>query len=287
VDISDFTRMTVDVEAGVATITFNRPDLRNVWAGPTSLEYRWALHWCHSNPDVRVVVVTGERDFCVGADMKMLDDIGQAGGSYEVRRRTVPDYPASTPAQFRHNHFYPLTISTPVIAAIEGGCAGAGFLVASYADFRFADPAARIASSFAGLGLPAEYGIGWLLPRMVGVARAAQLLYSPEPIGAERAAELGWVQQVSQPGDVVAEAVRYGRSLASGSSAESLRMMKRQLFVDSAFDYGESYRTSVEEMNSALGGSDFKVGLRAARNKVRPDFLAPGRSADGVKRPAE
>jgi enoyl-CoA hydratase/carnithine racemase len=281
VDISDFTRMSVEVEAGVATITFNRPELRNAWAGPTSLEYRWALHWCHSNPDVRVVVLTGERDFCVGADTNMLDGIGEADGSYEVKRQPLPDFPASTPPQFRHNHFYPLTVSTPIIAAISGGCAGAGFLVASYADIRFADPGARIASSFAGLGLPAEYGVGWLLPRIVGLARAAQLLYSPGSISAERAAELGWIQQISKPGDVVAEAVHYGRALASGSSAESLRMMKRQIFIDSVFDYSESYRTSVDEMNAALRGPDFKAGLRATRNKERPNFLLAPPLADG------
>ena len=93
--------MKVEVDAGVATITFNRPELRNVWAGPTSLEYRWALHWCHTNPDVRVVVVTGERDFCVGADTKMLDGIGQTGGTYEVKRQALPDFPSWTPAQLR------------------------------------------------------------------------------------------------------------------------------------------------------------------------------------------
>lgn len=279
--------MKVEVDAGVATITFNRPELRNVWAGPTSLEYRWALHWCHTNPDVRVVVVTGERDFCVGADTKMLDGIGQTGGTYEVKRQALPDFPPWTPAQLRHNHFYPLTISTPVIAAICGGCAGAGFLIASYADIRFADAEAKIASAFAGMGLPAEYGIGWLLPRIVGMAKAAQLLYSPELISAQRAAELGWVQQVSEPGEVVVDAVRYGQALAAGSSAESLRMMKRQIFIDSIFDYDDAYRTSVSEMNAALSGPDFRAGVRAARNRERPNFLAPSDAVDGENAPVE
>ena len=149
-----------------------------------------------------------------------------------------------------------------MIAAICGGCAGAGFLIASYADIRFADAEAKIASAFAGMGLPAEYGIGWLLPRIVGVAKAAQLLYSPKLISAERAADFGWVQQVSEPGEVVADAVRYGRALAAGSSAESLRMMKRQIFIDSIFDYDVAYRTSVSEMNAALTGPDFRVGVQ-------------------------
>jgi enoyl-CoA hydratase/carnithine racemase len=197
---TEFTRMRMDFADGVATVTLSRPDIRNAWAGRTAVEYRWALHHCDIDPHVRVVVVTGEQDFCVGADHTLLDDIGENDGSYDVDRAPLPDYPDHTPPQMRRNHFYPLTLSVPVIAAISGGCAGAGFLVASYADMRFADSDAKIASSFASLGLPAEYGLGWLLPRIVGSANAAQLLYSPGPISGARAAEMGWVQQVCTPG---------------------------------------------------------------------------------------
>jgi enoyl-CoA hydratase/carnithine racemase len=274
VEISEFTRMRVDVDAGVATITLNRPDLRNAWAAPTSLEYRWALHWCHVDPDVRAVVVTGEKDFCVGADSGLLGSIGNNGGGYDVKRQGLPDFPPGTPPQLRHNHAFPLTLSTPVIAAISGGCAGAGFVVATYADIRFADEQSKIATAFAGMGLPAEYGIGWLLPRIVGFANTAQLLYSPEPMSAERAAELGWIQRVSKPGEVVADAVRYARSLASGSSAQSLRMMKRQIFVDSMLEFTDAYKRSVSDMDDALGSADFREGVRALRAKERPKFLS-------------
>lgn len=270
---TEFTRMTVTVDAGVATITLNRPDLRNVWAGATSLEYRWALHWCHADPDIRVVVVTGEQDFCVGADVGMLDSIGDNAGQYRVHRVELPDFPAGTPPQWRHNHFYPLTIATPVIAAISGGCAGAGFLLASYADIRFADAEARIATSFAGLGLPAEYGIGWMLPKIVGAANAAQLLYSPAPISADTAASLGWVQRVCPAGEVLTDAVGYARMLASGSSADSLRMMKRQIFLEALSDVGAAYTASVADMNTALRGKDFQRGVKAFRAGRKPDFL--------------
>jgi enoyl-CoA hydratase/carnithine racemase len=270
----EFTRMRLSTDLGVATITLNRPERRNAWGGRTAVEYRWALHWCHTNPEVRAAVITGEGDFCVGADSAALDDIGDNGGAYEVDRVDLPDFPAETPEHLRRNHFYPLAVSVPVIAAISGGCAGAGFLVASYADIRFADRQAKVATAFAGLGLPAEYGLGWLLPRIVGVANAAQLLYSPDPITAARAADLGWVQRVCEPGEVVADAVAYARGLASGSSAESLRMMKRQLFIDSALGFDDAYRASVHDMNTALASADFREGVRALRAKRRPDFLA-------------
>jgi enoyl-CoA hydratase/carnithine racemase len=271
---AEFTEMDLVAAAGVATITLNRPQRRNAWGGRTALEYRWALHWCHTNPDVRVVVLAGEQDFCVGADSGLLDSIGENGGGYQVDRADLPEFPADTPPGMRRNHFYPLAISTPVIAAICGGCAGAGFLLASYADIRFADADARIASSFAGLGLPAEYGIGWLLPRVVGLPNAAQLLYSPGAISAARAAALGWVQRVSEPGEVLADAVGYARGLASGSSAQSLRMMKRQLFIDSTLEFDQAYRLSVNDMNTALQTQDFRYGVRAIKGKGTPNFLA-------------
>jgi enoyl-CoA hydratase/carnithine racemase len=270
----EFTRMTLTAEAGVATITLNRPDRRNAWAGSTAVEYRWALHRCHTDPAIRAVVLTGEKDFCVGADSGMLDSIGAAGGGYTVDKVELPDYPDGTPDALRHNHSYPLTVSVPVIAAITGGCAGAGFVVATYADIRFADANAKIATSFAGLGLPAEYGIGWLLPRMLGTANAAELLYTPGSITAERARELGWVQRVCEPGEVVDSAVDYARQLATGSSAESLRVMKRQIFVDSTLGFDEAYRRSVADMNDALRTPDFKEGVRALQEKRKPNFLA-------------
>jgi len=270
---TDFTRMRLSVDQGVATITLSVPERRNAWAGRTAAEYRWALHWCHHNPDVRVVVLTGEKDFCVGADAGLLDSIGDNNGAYSIDRATLPDFPAETPAHMRRNHFYPLTVSVPVIAAICGGCAGAGFLVASYADMRFADSDAKIASSFAALGLPAEYGLGWLLPRMVSFGNAAELLYSPTAISAARAAELGWLQRVTPPGQVVAEVIAYARALARGSSAESLRMMKRQLFIDSALEFDEAYKKSVNDMNTALTTADFRQGVRALRGKHSPNFL--------------
>src|SRR5258708_29529070 len=121
----------------------------------------------------------------------------------------------------RLNHMYGPAVSVPIIAAITGGCAGAGFLVASYADIRFGDSDARIATAFAGLGLPAEYGLGGVLPRMVGTANAAQLLYSPAPLSAQRAAELGWLQHVCPSGEAATEAMSYAEALAPGSAAES------------------------------------------------------------------
>jgi enoyl-CoA hydratase/carnithine racemase len=274
VDIEDFTEITVDVEAGVALVTLNRPDRRNAWSGRMAVEYRWALHHAHTRTDVRVVVVTGAGgDFCVGADSRTLGSISSGGGAYAREKLPLPPYPDGTPEEMRRNHAYPLAVSTPVIAAIDGACAGAGFVVATYADLRFASHGSRITTSFAKLGLPAEYGMGWLLPRMVGIPNALQLLYAADVLDAPEAARLGWVQQCHEPAELLERTLTLARSLARGSSGESMRMMKRQVFSDAAGGFGEAYTRSVDDMNAALRHPDMKEGLAALRDRRPTDFL--------------
>lgn len=274
-DFHRFEHLDYDTADGVAVITLNRPERRNAWSAPMSVEYRWALHHAHCDPAVRVVVLTGAgNDFCVGADVGALDEVSEAGGSYATERTAPPPYPEGTPPQFQHDHAAAMTLSTPVIAAINGACAGAGFVLATYADLRWASATAKIATSFARLGLPAEHGIGWVLPRIMGTARALELLYDPVPRTAEEAQQLGYVQRVVPDDQLRTEVIAYARRLARHSSAESLRMMKRAVLIDAAGDLDSAYRRSVADMNIALAGSDFRVGLAAAKAKKPPDFLA-------------
>jgi enoyl-CoA hydratase/carnithine racemase len=271
-------RYEVEVDQGVALVTLAGSDGRgrNAWSGPMSVEYRWALHHAHEDPDVRVVVVTGSGDtFCVGADTRALDQIGGTGGSYDRETATLPPYPDGTPDGFRHNHTAPLTLSTHVICVINGSCAGAGFVLATYADFRWARSGAKIATSFASFGLPAEYGIGWMLPRIIGTARALELLYEPGPRTAEELQAVGFIQRVL-PGDVVLEdALSFARRLARHSSPNSLRAIKRAVLIDADGDFDTAYRRSVVDMDAALRASDFKTGVAAARSGTRPEFLRP------------
>ncbi len=147
------------------------------------------------------------------------------------------------------------------------------FVLATYCDLRFAATDAKITSSFARLGLPAEYGMGWLLPRMVGIPNAAQLLYTAEVCDGERARELGWVQRVHPADEVLDAATAFARDLARGSSGESLRMMKRQIMVDAWGPFDEAYTRSVEDMNAALRHPDMKEGLAALKDRRPPNFL--------------
>jgi enoyl-CoA hydratase/carnithine racemase len=273
VNIGDFTELRYEVSSGVAVVTLNRADRKNAWSGPMALEYRWALHHAHVDPAVRVVVVTGAGDhFCVGADAGALDAISGDGG-YARSAGELPPWPDGTPSGWRHNHTFPLTISTPVIAALRGICAGAGVVLATYADMRFAASGARIATSFSKLGLPAEYGTGWMLARIMGVANAALFCYDGRPVSGSEAAQLGFVQRVVPDEELFSVTLEYARRLAGQSSGESLRVMKRQLFLDAAGDLDTAYRRSVADMDAALGHADFKEGLAALRERRPARFL--------------
>ena len=269
----EFTDLGYEVADGVGIVTLNRPDRRNAWSGRMAVEYRWALHHAHTDPGVRVVVLTGAGEhFCVGADAGELAGM-PGGGRYQRETAELPPWPDDAPEGFRFNHTFALTISTPVIAALHGICAGAGIVVAAYADLRFAATGARIATSFARLGLPAEYGTGWILPRIMGVANAAQFLYSGGPISTEEAHRLGFVQRVIPDAELVGTTVDYARHLARESSPQALSAMKRALFIDAAGDLETGYRRSVEDMNAAIGSADFKAGLAAFRERRAPNFL--------------
>ena len=195
--LSEFDKITYEVNRGVALVTLNNPARRNAWGGRMSVEYRWALYHAHTDDSVRVVVVTGiGDDFCVGADTSELSTIESAGGAYQKVQLELPPYPETAPEAFRRNHAYPWCIEKPVIAAVNGRCAGVGFIVASYADLRFGARNSVLKTAFSKLGLPAEYGLGWILPRIMGKANAMQILLEGDKFSGEEGLRLGWLQKL-------------------------------------------------------------------------------------------
>jgi enoyl-CoA hydratase/carnithine racemase len=270
----EFAELCYRVDGGVAIITLNRPEQRNAWNGAMAVEYRWALHHAHVDPAVRVVILAGEGpDFCVGANRGLLGDISADGGTYTRGSAELPPYPEGTPDWLRHNHCAPLAISAPVIAVVSGACAGAGFVLATYADLRWVADDARITSAFARLGLPAEYGTAWLLARQVGLPNAMRLLYDPDVIDGDAARRLGWAQWTGRTDRILGDAVSYARRLAQHSSAQSLQTMKRALVVDAAGGLDDAYRASVRDMDAALRHPDFRRGLEAGATRSLPSFL--------------
>jgi enoyl-CoA hydratase/carnithine racemase len=272
----DLLQTRLEVTDGVAVIELRNEGRRNAWNGRMAGEYRWLLHHCDERPDVRAVVVVGHgTDFCVGADFRELESVGESA-SYE-RSREIPPAPFAerVDESLRRNHFYPLTLGVPVVAAIEGGCAGAGFVVSTYADLRVVEAKARVSSSFAGLGLPAEYGIGWMLPRMMGTAQATAILLDSGPHSGSDVHRMGWAQYLTKDtGSARARAVELAARIARDSAPSSVAMMKRQLYVDAWRDASEAYSRSVSDMDAAVGSADFRRSVAARRKGERVDFRA-------------
>lgn len=173
-----------DVNGHVATVWLHRPLRHNAWTGRMHFEYRWIMAALDSDPAVRAVIVTGTPPaFCVGGDSDALAAHAERG-SYDTGLGAAgSDGAVATPGfgirpGFDHDFAFQYNLRFPVIAAVNGACAGIGLALSLFCDLRFAAATARMTTAAPKLGLPAEYGTSWVLPRLVGVTRAADLLLS-------------------------------------------------------------------------------------------------------------
>ena len=262
--------MRYDFNDGIATITLNRPHRLNAWTGRMHTEYRWAIQRAEEDPEVRVVVVTGEgRGFCAGADAAALDGHVEKGG-YDPG--TPPDI--ATPGygvrpEFDHDFAFHFGLTKPVIAAINGPAAGVGFVLACYCDLRFAAAGAKLTTSHGKLHLPAEYGLSWLLPRIIGLGRANDLLLSSRVVLAEEAYAMGLVNRVVPGPQLLDETYTYASELARLVSPGSLRATKRQVYTDQHRDVGAAVVESQALMRQMMTEPAFAEGV-AALNEKRP-----------------
>lgn len=252
-----------DVQDGVAVITFNRPERLNAWIPELQTRYFDLLEQCAERADVRAIVLTGAgRGFCAGADMEALAQL--AGGEGEGDD-AAPD---SRPVTFA------LGIPKPVIAAINGPCAGLGLVHAVMCDLRFAAENAKITTAFTRRGLVAEHGISWMLPRLVGPAKALDLLLSGRVVLGREAAELGLVNFAFEGERLMEETLAYARMLATECSPSSMAKIKRQVYGD----YERSLAESLEQANELMGQSftdpDFAEGVRSFMERRTPNFAA-------------
>ncbi|HEX6031174.1 MAG TPA: enoyl-CoA hydratase-related protein, partial [Tepidiformaceae bacterium] len=161
----------------IATITLARPHRMNAWTGRMHTEYRWCVAQAEDDPDVGAMVVTGEgRAFCAGADAAALEGHVEKGGYDPGTPAEMANPGYGVRPEFDANFAFHFGLRKPVIAAINGPAAGVGLVLACYADVRFAAAGAKLTTAHGKLGLPAEYGLSWLLPRLVGASQAAELL---------------------------------------------------------------------------------------------------------------
>ncbi|MBX7255327.1 MAG: enoyl-CoA hydratase [Candidatus Hydrogenedentes bacterium] len=273
-----YAEIIYEVSDNIATVTLNRPDKLNAWTFKMESEYKQALAEAERDDAVRVIVVTGAgRGFCAGADMGLLSSVmsGEVDTS-ELEAGTVSFGGGQTvPEDFRKQYSFPPSVSKPIIAAVNGPAVGIGLVHALYCDMRFASDVARFGTAFAQRGLIAEHGISWLLPRIVGIDNALDLLYSARMIDAEEALRMRLVTRVVPHDDLLPTVRAYATQLATLSSPRSMRVIKRQVWGAMLTNLGDAVDSAVNEMMESFGSEDFREGVLAFMEKRPPQF--PGK----------
>lgn len=236
-------------------------------------QYRWCLDQADRDPAVRAIVVTGNGDrFSVGGDSQALESHADKG-TYDNGVTADPATPGyGVQPEFDHPFACHYGLTKPVIAAINGAAAGIGFALACFADLRFATPGAKMTTAHGKLGLPPEYGLSWVLPRLVGLGRGLDLLLSSRVIQAEEALAWGLVNQIHPAEDLLDATVAYAEQLASSVSAGALRASRHMTYVDLHRDVGGSIVESVKRMTEMMGGEEYREGVAALVEKRPPNF---------------
>src|SRR5262245_23181738 len=249
-----YEQILYEIADHLATLTLNRPGRLNAWTPVMEIEVRDALTRADADGSVRVIVLTGAgRGFWAGADMQNLDAIA---GDQEVVRELEQRLTAGVGnakradirSDFQKSYSYFPAISKPIIAALNGPTVGLGFVIALYCDLRFASDQAKLGTAFSRRGLIAEHGISWLLPRLIGVANALDLLYSARLIDAAEALRIGLVSRVFPRADFLKDVRTYASELATKVSPRSLRVIKQQVYNSMFQTLGEA----IDEANTQM-----------------------------------
>lgn len=250
--------VTTAVADGIMTITLNRPDRGNAWNGAVTAGYFGALEQAARSAEVRAIIVTGAgKAFCVGGDGGELANVADEGSA-----KSSVDLP----------FWFPLSVAKPIIAAVNGACFGIGMQQALFCDIRFVSEDAKFSTAYARRGLVAEFGMSWMLPRLVGPGHAMDLLLSARLVRAQEAAAMGLANRVAPAGDLLAEATDYARQLVSLCSPWSMQAVKRQCYTDLMGSVFDSYGQSEDLLAEAVQQDDFKEGIASWQQNRAPAF---------------
>jgi len=259
------------VDGGIATITLHRPERMNAWTGRMHTEYRHCLGLAERDDAVRAIVVTGAgRGFCVGGDADALQGHVKKGGYDPGTPANLARPGYGTAPEFDASFAFHFGLSKPVIAAINGPAAGVGLALACFADLRFAAAGIKMTTAHGKLNLPAEYGLSWLLPRMIGLTRANELLLTSRAFLSEEALAFGLLNAVHPMETLLTETYAFARNLIATVSPNSLRQTRWQVYRDLHRDVGASVRDSEALLNAMMREPDYAEGVAAFTQKRAP-----------------
>ena len=261
---------------GVATVRLHRPGRGNSWTKRMNQEYRWVMAEAERDPAVRVIVLTGTgQQFCVGADMKALDTYTDGRTDYVESLQgdefATPGY--GVHPEFDHDVIWQWGIRKPIICAVNGACAGMGLALAAFSDLRYAVEGAKFTTATARLGMPAEYGLAWLLPKMLGLTNAADILITGRVFLAEEAHRMGLLNGVFAQPEFETKIAAIASGMATTVSPLAAAATKLQMYGElMTLQGGQAIEASKALIGAMMKAPDFAEGVAAHQQRRAPKF---------------
>ncbi len=260
-----------EIADGIATIWLNRPHRMNAWTGRLHTEYRHLLARADADRAVQAIVVTGRgKGFCVGGDAQALEGHSERGSYDPGTADDIANPGYGVADEFDAAFAYHFGLQKPCVAAINGPAAGVGLALPCFADIRFAVPGVKLTTAHGKLNLPAEYGLSWMLPRIVGLGRANDLLLTSRVFTSDEAFQLGFLNALFSPDELLEKTYEYVRNMITTVSPNSLRQTRWQIYRDLHRDVASSVKESEALLNDMMGEADYREGVAAFVEKRPP-----------------
>ncbi len=263
------------VSGQVATISLSRPQKRNAWTGRMHTEYRHCLNQAEADSNIRVIVVTGDpagKAFCAGADLGGLEKMS-ARGEYDAGiDDTIANPGYGIAEEFDATFAYHFGLSKPAIAAINGAVAGVGLVLAAYCDLRFAATHTNFTAAHGRFSFPAEYGLSWVLPRIIGITHANDILLSSRVFTSEEAMKMGFLNKLVNSDQLMDEVYTYAENMATTASPDSVRESKRQLYLDLHRSAADAVKDSERLLREMARQDNYKEGVKAWLEQRSPNW---------------
>ncbi|MFD2923085.1 enoyl-CoA hydratase/isomerase family protein [Halobacillus naozhouensis] len=256
---NEFQTIIYEQSKGVATIVLNRPSAYNAFTEDMNKEIIKALKIAGKDDEVRSIVITGEgKAFCAGEDLGGVDE-------------------HTNHAEFLRNRYHPMMKAIkqtpkPIVAAVNGTAAGAGMSLALAADFRLVQPEVKFVSAFMGIGLIPDSGFLYVLPRLVGYAKALEVALLDKPITGAEAYQLGLATEVIEASEWEEEVTRFSEKLAS-LPTRSISLVKRYMMDGMNSTFEEMLEKEAQAQRIAGRSRDHQEGLQAFKEKRKPKFI--------------